>query len=107
MVKVMHFLTRKPEITHDKCIKYHRDVYAPKAAGIIGFMMSRYVAYYLDENPNLPYDWIIEEWYEDDQWEKFQEFKKTAEYLELREDANTFIYREKAFSVRIEDNVIV
>ena len=107
MVKVMHFLPRNKAMTHDECIKYHREVHAPFAASLMGPMLKRYVAYYLEESPDMPFDLVVEQWFDDEGWKKMEEFHKTPEYQRLRQDNDKFLDPDKILSRTFEENVII
>jgi hypothetical protein len=110
MIKTMHFLTRKPGMTHEECIRYHRDIHAPLAARVLGKeqkLLKKYVGCYLEEAADMPYDLLVEQWYEDKDWERMKKFRETDAYAELRRDTNEMVDREKAFSWVFEENVII
>ena len=112
MVKIMHFLKRTEGTTHEECIRHHREVHIPMVkASILGSgptLLKKYVAYYFDEVPDMQYDLLVEQWYDDEGWETYQEFTKTPEYRKLQKDSDEHLLdRATKFLLKFETNEII
>lgn len=117
MIKTLHLVTRKAGITHDECVKHHRQVHAPLVADFWGPRIKRYVAYYLNEvatvatieraATELPFDMVVEIWWEDDAWNNLSEYAKGPEFKKIIESEIAHINLEKVIPLIFDDNVIV
>ena len=68
MIKIMVFLKRRPELSHDEFIDYWKNVHAPLAAEAPGFVehTGKYMHNYPEPNADGEYDYdgVVECWYD-------------------------------------------
>lgn len=112
MIKTLNFLKRNKNMTHVECVKHHREVHAPLVLATWGkanVTCKRYVAYYLDEPSNVPYDMVVEQCLEDEDWKKLQELRRSPAYEKVRQDYRVMFDGEMGQLVfaTFEQNVII
>lgn len=117
MVKMLVLLRRKAGISHDECVKHHREVHAPLVASIWGAKMKKYVAHYVNEVmagqriqgtvTEPPFDMIVEQWWENEAWNTMRELRKTPEGKKISQDEKEFLDMENLVSFIVEENAIL
>ncbi|GEM_PF-1581153 len=117
LVKTL-FLDKKREgMTHEECIRHHREIHGPLVKKTFGPRIRRYVGHYVEEELSRPtidrektqpaYDFFPEVWFDQETWAKLKELHGSPEFRELDREEEEFIDPKQMVAVIFEDNFIV
>ncbi len=110
-------------MTHEECVKHHREIHAPMVArSALGRSIKKYVGHYPEQaqgwtmSPDgtpkgiaveSPYDVIAELWFDEDTYKNLGEFRKSPEGRAINQDEGNWMDRKKMVTIVFEDNVII
>ena len=117
MIKQISLCTKRRDISHDECVKYHREIHMPLVKRLLGSGMSKYVAYYVDHavahmtlewtQVPPPCDIIVEIWWKDETWKNLDAFFKTPEGRQIPEDETHWLDQESLITMVTQQYQII
>ncbi len=117
MIKLIGMAKKKNGMSHEECVKYHREKHASWEKRLMGSRgLEKYSAYYVDKAyspksgllPERPWDLIVTQLYTDEGWKSLQTWKKTdPDGIKLVEDLGNFSDQKNVLMFICQENVIV
>ena len=116
MTKVQGFARRRDGMSHEDCVRHHKDVHSRLGLAQAEHM-SKYVLYYFEEAfgpdgsrlADMPYDMSALEWYSNDErWVNFQDWLESEpDGQEVKEDESSFLERDRCYLCPYEERIVV
>ena len=106
MTKVQGFARRRDGMSHEDCVRHHKDVHSRLGLAQAEHM-AKYVLYYFEEAfgpdgsrlADMPYDMSALEWYSNDErWVNLQDWLESEpDGQEVKEDESSFLERDRCY----------
>jgi hypothetical protein len=114
-VHVVFLITKKSDMSHEECVKYHKENHAPMVASALGGRLKSYTAYYVDQAFNLEeglvpvrlYDAVVLARFDDEFWKGMAVWRKAPEGIKITKDEERFIDRKSAIALVCQVSVFI
>ncbi len=117
MIKQLSLCPKRPDITHEQCIKHHKEIHMPLVRRLLGHGMRRYIAHYVDHTiakmstgwAEVPSKWdiIVEIWWEDETWKGLSDYFKTPEGSQIPEDEKHWLDQKSLITMACHEYQII
>ena len=117
MIKQLTLCTKRPDISHEQCIKHHREIHMPLVKSLLGQSMHRYIAHYVDHTvAKISTDWtevpprwdiVVESWREDEAWKGLADYFKTPQGRQIPEDEKLWLDQGSLISLVCHEYQII
>lgn len=112
---VMFLLTKKSDLSHEECIEYHKEKYAPMTRHMLSPHLKSCTAYYVDQafhltkglTPARPYDIVVLVRFDDEFWKGMAAWQKTPEGIKLAKDEESFIDRSNSAVLECKVSIFI
>ena len=117
MIKQLSLCKRRPDISHEECVRLHRDIHMPLVKRLLGHGIGKYMAHYVDDSvAQMSTKWtqlspqcdiIVELWWEDDTWNSLSAYFKTPEGKQIPEDEKNWLDQESLITFVVHQYQII
>jgi hypothetical protein len=114
-VDVVYLLNRRPGMTHEQCVNYHRTTHLPLALELWGDRLQMYRANYMHQSFNLeqglmpepPYDIVVLARFDSSAWMDLANWMRTAKGVQLAKGEQAFLDRSSSHLLECKVSVYI